>query len=146
MGSDIYGRVECRTGNGAWDYEDDEWDCAVNLDLLFLGRDYASFGCLFGVREVYDFEPLFPGRGLPEDVSTPTREAVGDPGEWHGVSWFTWAEMQRVDWDERSRCEDALTRREVVLEKDVWRPVWSVIRTLADLYGDENVRLVVMFD
>ncbi|MET9735308.1 hypothetical protein ABZZ79_33165 [Streptomyces sp. NPDC006458] len=143
MGTDISGRVECRTGGGAWEYPDDEWDCAISLDLLFLARDHASFGCLFGVREVYDFEPLFPDRGMPEDAATPTRAAVD---AWRSASWFTWAELRSVDWDVRSEDEDALTRREVVLEKDAWLPVWAVMRTLAGLYGDDNVRLVAWFD
>ncbi|MGC0329409.1 hypothetical protein RKD23_002399 [Streptomyces sp. SAI-170] len=144
MGISIWGKVECRTGHGAWDYEDEDWDCAIDLDLLLLHNDYASFGCLFGVRDVYDFEPLFAGRGLPGDASTPTRSAIGFLCK--STSWFTWAEMQGVDWDERSACRDAVTRREVVLEKDVWLPLWDVMRTLARLHGDDNVRLVVAFE
>jgi hypothetical protein len=140
----IWGRIECRTGHGAWDHEDDDWDCAIDLDLLLLHKDYASFGCLFGRRDVYDFEPLFPARAAPDDLSTPTRRAFD--GTSATLHWFTWADLRRVDWDERSRCPDAVTRREVALEKDVWLPVWSVMRTLAGLYGDDDVRLLVWFD
>ncbi|MER5488028.1 hypothetical protein ABT024_33090 [Streptomyces sp. NPDC002812] len=37
-----------------------------------------------------------------------------------------------------------LTRKQAVPDTD-WGPVWSVMRTLASLHGDEGVRLVVWF-
>ncbi|MFF3058179.1 hypothetical protein [Streptomyces sp. NPDC057909] len=38
-----------------------------------------------------------------------------------------------------------LQRRHAVPDSD-WGAVWSVMRTLANLHGDEGVRLVVWFD
>lgn len=38
-----------------------------------------------------------------------------------------------------------LRRKDAVPDRD-WAPVWSVMRTLANLHGDEGVRLVVWFD
>ncbi|MEU6345010.1 hypothetical protein ABZ883_29145 [Streptomyces sp. NPDC046977] len=38
-----------------------------------------------------------------------------------------------------------LRRKDAVPHRD-WAPVWSVMRTLANLHGDEGVRLVVWFD
>ncbi|WP_328873947.1 hypothetical protein OHT76_29870 [Streptomyces sp. NBC_00287] len=145
MGCDIHGRVECRSGHGARDYDEDDWDCAIDLELLYHGRNYASFGCLFGVRNGWDCPPLAAGRGLPEDASTPTRRAFDDP-DWHSPSWIGWDELQRADWDVKASGEDPPTRREVVLEDERWAPVWEVMRTLAGLYGDDHVRLVVWFD
>ncbi|MFI2437470.1 hypothetical protein [Streptomyces sp. NPDC018693] len=145
MGCDIHGKVECRTGDGSWEYDEDEWACAIDLELLHLGRSYDAFGCLFGVRNGWDFAPLAAGRGLPEDASTPTRRAFDDP-DWHSPSWISWAELKRADWDTRGSGEGAPTRREAALEHANWTPVWSVMRTLAGLYGGDNVRLVVWFD
>ncbi|MFJ8762726.1 hypothetical protein [Streptomyces cyaneofuscatus] len=36
-------------------------------------------------------------------------------------------------------------RREAVPDHE-WGPVWTVMRTLAELHGDDDVRLVVWFD
>ncbi|MEU0271975.1 hypothetical protein [Streptomyces sp. NPDC006307] len=51
---------------------------------------------------------------------------------------------QWVDGDVLYRVE-RLRRRDAVPD-DEWGPVWTVMRTLADLHGDDNVRLVVWFD
>ncbi|MFF3317393.1 hypothetical protein ACFYV5_18070 [Streptomyces sp. NPDC003035] len=40
---------------------------------------------------------------------------------------------------------ERLRRRDAVPD-DQWGPVRTVMRTLADLHGDEDVRLVVWFD
>jgi hypothetical protein len=39
-----------------------------------------------------------------------------------------------------------LRRKDVVLPDGQWKPVWTVMRTLADLHGSEAVRLVVWFE
>ncbi|MGA5817507.1 hypothetical protein ACPC54_06565 [Kitasatospora sp. NPDC094028] len=39
-----------------------------------------------------------------------------------------------------------MTRREAVPPDGPWAPVFTVMRTLAHLHGDENVRLTVWFD
>jgi hypothetical protein len=51
-----------------------------------------------------------------------------------------------VTWDEPGEGEDEPTRREVAWENAEWTPVWTVMRTLAELYGGDNVRLVAWFD
>jgi len=37
------------------------------------------------------------------------------------------------------------TYRDLVPPEGPWQPVWSVMRTLAELHGEENVRTVVWF-
>ncbi|MCI3245647.1 MULTISPECIES: hypothetical protein [Streptomyces] len=93
MGTDMDGAIESRSADGRWQME---------FDLLDFRppRDYVAWDCLFGVRGTGDVErPLFPGRGLPDDVSEPVREhAHGD--HQHSHTHLTWAEVCAVDWDE----------------------------------------------
>ncbi|MFD8205564.1 hypothetical protein ACFV2S_04000 [Streptomyces sp. NPDC059695] len=39
-----------------------------------------------------------------------------------------------------------MSRRDAVPERGAWAPVWATMRALADVHGDEQVRLVVWFD
>ena len=41
---------------------------------------------------------------------------------------------------------ERLIRRDAVPATGAWAPVWTVMRTLADLHGGDNVRLIVWFD
>ncbi|HET6356874.1 hypothetical protein [Streptomyces sp.] len=41
---------------------------------------------------------------------------------------------------------ETLRRRDAVREDGEWKPVWTVMETLASQHGDDNVRLVVWFD
>ncbi len=50
VGTDIYGFVECRTWGSGPEIGATAWYSAVDLSLLGVDRDYAAFGCLFGVR------------------------------------------------------------------------------------------------
>ncbi|WP_030274085.1 hypothetical protein [Streptomyces sp. NRRL B-24484] len=109
MGADIHGFVECRATHGVLD-EDDEirWWPAVDLDLLYDGRCYDAFGCLFGVRNHAGFRPPAGGRGLPEDVTAEVRQAYGVWGrDAHGASWISWAELAAVDRDGPAEAVDA---------------------------------------
>ncbi|MEU9144968.1 hypothetical protein [Streptomyces sp. NPDC048349] len=206
MGTDIHGFVEC-----VYDV-DEPWAAAIDMDLLYHGRDYDAFGCLFGVRNFAGFRPLAEGRGLPEDVSSAVRAEFEEWGsDGHSPTWISWAELKRVDWSEPAERVDAriheyrrtedgwamygksawsprvaevaglarerdpgrlvryeahdwpegtewpdgedrlyrigrLTRREAIAAESEWQPLWTVMETLASLYGDENVRLTVWFD
>ncbi|WP_370417003.1 hypothetical protein AB8O64_00090 [Streptomyces sp. QH1-20] len=107
MGTDIHGFVECRATFGTLDEEDAAWHAAISLDLLYGGRDYDAFGCLFGVRNYAGFRPIAEGRGLPGDVSAQTRDAyeTWEP-DCHSSSWASWAELDQVDWDESADTVD----------------------------------------
>ncbi|WP_327171855.1 hypothetical protein OG471_21265 [Streptomyces sp. NBC_01336] len=207
MGADLHGFVECRS---RWAEPEDAWSAAVDLDLLYLGRNYDAFGCLFGVRNHAGFAPLAAERGLPELISDAVRAEFDDWGSGaHSSSWIGWGEVKCVDWDEPGETTDRriheyevvdgawvlvskaawsahfakaaglplhpppgtvdyggtdwpegtewrdgdrlyrverMTRREAVPAEGEWKPVWSVMEALAEVHGDENVRLTVWFD
>src|SRR5215813_8323405 len=100
MGCDIYGWVEIKA------YPDeDNWKRALNIEAV-LGRNYAVFGVLFGVRNSTGIAPLAAGRGLPAD----TNEAIrADYNEWganaHSASFVTLAELDAYDWEQEGQDE-----------------------------------------
>lgn len=206
MGTDIHGFVECADEDGG------PWTAAIDIDLLYRGRGYDAFGCLFGVRNFAGFRPLAEGRGLPQDASETARAEFAEWGrDGHSATWISWAELKRVDWAEPAEQVDArvheyrrtedgwvmsgkaawdgrvaevvglsrrrdpgrlftyeahdwpegtewpdgedrlyrigrLTRRDAIAPDGDWKPLWTVMETLAALDGDENVRLTVWFD
>ncbi|MFF0429305.1 hypothetical protein ACFYUJ_33630 [Streptomyces sp. NPDC004520] len=160
MGADIHGFIECRVTYGTLDEEDSGWHAAIDLDLLYGGRSYDAFGCLFGVRNRAGFRPLAEGRGLPPDVTSEVRrDYESDPTLFHSASWIGWEELTAVDGDEAAPTPDArvreyrdserlgrMTRREAVHEDGTWDPVWATMKALADVHGPQYVRLVVWFD
>ncbi|MFB7268402.1 hypothetical protein ACFCXH_40670 [Streptomyces nojiriensis] len=108
MGADIHGFIECRGTYGTLDEEDSSWHAAINLDLLYGGRSYDAFGCLFGVRNYAGFRPLAEGRGLPPDVTDEVRDHYeGAPDLFRSPSWIGWEELVAVDWDEPALTVDA---------------------------------------
>ncbi|HEY9326787.1 MAG TPA: hypothetical protein VIS09_00885 [Streptomyces sp.] len=120
MGADIHGFIECRS---RWAEPEDAWSAAVDLDLLYLGRDYDAFGCLFGVRNHAGFAPLAAERGLPERISDAARAEFDDWGsDAHSPSWISWSELTRVDWDEHAETTD---RR--IHEYEVVNGAWALV-------------------
>ncbi|KUN73953.1 hypothetical protein AQJ46_06670 [Streptomyces canus] len=101
MGTDIHGGIEFRHPHVGTDYYDGEaWVTAMDLWPLYDERDYAAFGLLFGVRNYAGFRPLAAGRGLPADLSSGMRSALGSwvgQGEMDGASWISWAELASID-------------------------------------------------
>lgn len=108
MGADIHGQVECRPAYRILDEDDAPWRPAIDLHLLYGGRDYDVFGCLFGVRNHAGFRPLAAGRGLPGDVSAEVRgEFVSGEGLFHSATWIGWPEAAAADWEEPAERADA---------------------------------------
>ncbi|MEW2259803.1 hypothetical protein [Streptomyces sp. NPDC047869] len=150
MSTEISGMIECRPLARIFGEDDEDaiWHAAVDLFLLNTGNAYDALACLFGVRNSFGFRPLSEGRGLPDDASDSVRgvfssrvEAQGP----YGTTWISWAELAAVDWDETDR-SGRLSRSMVAGPQTHWAPVWTVMRTLAELHGPEHVRLVVWFD
>ncbi|MET7666438.1 hypothetical protein ABZS99_48665, partial [Streptomyces sp. NPDC005463] len=89
---------------------------------------------------------LAADRGLPVDAS----EAVArEHASWglsdvHGTTWITWAELLAADWQETD-ISGKRTREQAAGDASHWGPAWSVMRTLSDLHGAANVRLIVWF-
>ncbi|MFD7256355.1 hypothetical protein [Streptomyces sp. NPDC059874] len=101
MGADIHGFIECRVTYGTLDEEDSSYRTAIDLDMLYGGRNYDAFGCLFGVRNYAGFRPLAEGRGLPPEVTDEVRDYYeGAPDLYHSATWIGWEELSAVDWDE----------------------------------------------
>ncbi|UUU19252.1 hypothetical protein [Streptomyces sp. DSM 40750] len=105
MSTDVSGMIECRPGAQLWgpDDEDSVWQAAIDLFLLNRGNAYDGLACLFGIRNSFGFRPLAEGRGFPDDASDGLRgdfAAYGGPGDVHGTTWLTWAELADADWQE----------------------------------------------
>ncbi|MBO1337942.1 hypothetical protein [Streptomyces sp. VRA16 Mangrove soil] len=147
MSTDLNGVIECRPGARLWgpDDEDSLWHAAVDLWLLDVGNAYDALSCLFGVRNTYGWRPLAEGRGLPADASeTLTADHGADDPYDAGTTWITWAELLCVDWQETD-ASGVRTRAQVAGDGTHWGPAWDIMRTLGDLHGPANVRLVVWF-
>lgn len=102
MGTDIHGCLE------VYDGVDKKWRTVFDLDLLNL-HNYQMFASLFGIRNTrYQFEPIAPYRGLPQDCTEETQNKYKDDNGFreeesvdaHSVSWISWKELEAIDWDE----------------------------------------------
>ncbi|NNN34398.1 hypothetical protein HLK59_29355 [Streptomyces sp. S3(2020)] len=101
MSTDIHGGIEFRHPSVGTDYyEGEPWVGAMDLWPLYDETDYASFGCLFGVRNYAGYPPLAAERGLPADMSSALRERlqpwVAD-GHLAEATWVSWAEIAGMD-------------------------------------------------
>ncbi|MFE4723274.1 hypothetical protein ACFRLW_44305, partial [Streptomyces sp. NPDC056728] len=90
------------------------------------------------------FQPLAADRGIPVDAS---EALAGDRASWglinvHGRTWITRAELLAADWQETDVCGQR-SRAQVGGDASLWGPAWSVMRTLSELHGASNVRLIV---
>lgn len=149
MSTEVSGMIECRPGARLWgpDDEDSAWHAAIDLFLLNNGNAYDALACLFGVRNSFGFRPLAEDRGLPSDASEGLRadyapsDGVADVP---GTTWITWAELASADWQE-TESSGTRSRDMAAGDQTHWGPVWSVMRTLGELHGAENVRLVAWF-
>ena len=149
MSTDVSGMIECRPGAGLWgpDDEDSVWEVGIDLFLLNRGNAYDGLACLFGIRNSFGFRPLAESRGFPDDASDGLRgefAGYGGPGDVHGTTWLTWAELDSTDWQE-SDAWGVRTRASATGVDTDWGRVWGVMRILGDIHGAENVRLVVWF-
>ncbi|MGC5031868.1 hypothetical protein [Micromonospora sp. DT229] len=106
MGTDIAGGVEIRPcGPGS------PW-LLTDLSLDDLPRDYDAFGLLFGVRNYAGFDPVAPGRGLPDDAS-PDLLALQSDDE-HDHTWVTWTQLAHIDWNALApRVDDRIHEHEL---------------------------------
>lgn len=129
------------------DDEDSLWEAAIDLFLLNRGNAYDGLACLFGVRNSFGFSALAEGRGFPDDASDGLRSefaGCGGPRHVYGTTWLTWAELSTVDWQE-TNVSGTRTRASAAGNDTDWGRVWRVMRTLSEVHGAENVRLVVWF-
>ncbi|WP_329180966.1 hypothetical protein OG754_39295 [Streptomyces decoyicus] len=149
MSTEVSGMIECRPGARLWgpDDEDSVWHAAIDLFLLNTGNAYDALARLFGIRNSFGFRPLAEGRGFPSDASEGLRTeyaACGGSTDVHGTTWITWSELASADWQETGSSGTQRHDR-VAGDETHWGPVWRVMRTLSELHGVDNVRLVVWF-
>lgn len=87
-----------------------------------------------------------------ERVDDRVHEFTRDPsGDWVPAGKGFWDRADRPEGDEwiqdgRLFRRVRMSRRDAVPERGEWAPVWATMRALADVHGDEHVRLVVWFD
>jgi hypothetical protein len=124
MGCDIHGFVEVRQHNF--------WEGIINLN--YFDRFYHYFCKIGGVRCYDDNPSCETDRGLPEDISIPTKELYKEQKiDAHSETWLTTNEFLKA-----VKCVDKSSKWWVALE--------SMVRTLETIFGNENVRIVIWFD
>ena len=140
MGCDIHGMVEAVPQDPDRHYI--RYLCPI---AGVVSRSYDSFGCLFGVRNSVGFNPLFDGRGLPDEFSITGKDRVEDSGDvgsiiFHHPTYFTYSELSEVDWSEQTERLDS--RLAVVDEDGNTQMKGSYISSIHDnLTEDEKERL-----
>lgn len=159
MGTSIYGSVEIKKFDDGFD----DWYSIIDVGMA-LGGDYDVFGCLFGIRNYANFEPLFANRGFPNNFSHDFYKTES----WKNVTWCTYQELLNVDLDEKGvlshqRFELSngifglpeneiqegkrkyMTRGQALSHPD-FQQLMELMSVLAKRYGNDGVRMVVYFD
>ncbi|MGO4614916.1 hypothetical protein AB4305_01095 [Nocardia sp. 2YAB30] len=86
----------------------------MDLEPL-IARNYALYGCLFGVRSELEFRPVAADRGQPDNASPRLRTTLRSEGlDAHSVTWITWDEIKTIDLDEQA---EHLTSRPLVYQR-----------------------------
>ncbi|MBI3969132.1 MAG: hypothetical protein HY329_26120 [Chloroflexi bacterium] len=122
----------------------DTWRAVVDARIL-VSRNYDAFGCLFGMTNHAHFRPVAAKRGLPEDASARVRddaaESVKVTDGFVMPTWVTWAELERVDWDEQALHADGCLHRYVKDERGEWvyesKSAWNAEFDAAIGYGGD---------
>lgn len=86
MGADIHAHIEIKL-DGKWEH----WHAPKIL------RWYGLFARMAGVRSYEESDQKYPVRGLPDDLSVPTRWAYElEKADSHTESWLTWQEFAEL--------------------------------------------------
>ena len=138
MGTDIHIHVEyLRRKKG----KKPRW-IHVNKDFEEY-RNYQVFGILAGARS--DIEPLFPPRGLPDDVSLETLRIHKDwEGDAHTESWLTTEEFGMC----LNALEEIYKRRDPDDYQDEWLKEYRLVHKYMKDSDDEGepARIIFWFD
>jgi hypothetical protein len=170
MSTSIYGAVEIRKFDSGFD----DWFAIIDVGIA-LGGDYDLFACLFGVRNLANFRPLFPARGAPPDCSREVFAQYREADYYNNLTWCTYQELLDIDRDELSDAPDSrivtsmdtpdgpvtlkrppatpeewsrrtsLSRGDA-LQNPEFQQLMELMAVLAKSYGTAGVRMVVWFD
>jgi len=145
MGCDIHGWVEIRP----YEWNKDYWKSMINIS--YLERNYLIFARIFGVRnhfEDLEITPIAANRGLPSTDKYDDDENNNEPRnldrkecgvDGHSESWISLKEFYL-------HLDEIFEPYNVYATFSKWWALYQMMRILGDLYGLDNVRLVVWFD
>ena len=97
MGTDIDIRIERLNRQGHWELVPFEGPGQPPFPPVLLGRNYALFGLLAGVRERLPVNPIAMDRGLPPGSAVKPGDV---DAEEYGVSWVGLEELEAYPWDQ----------------------------------------------
>lgn len=120
---------------------------------IYDDRNYYVFAVLAGVRNSYQVSPLFPDRGVPEDISYPVK-CVFDSweGDSHSETFFTLKELLDVDWSKYNGVmefkDNYGEKKTITVDRTGWLDdIPIIIDKLKNIDDDPNkVRCVIFFD
>lgn len=130
MSTNLLGWVEINKINKSGE---DYWFRVVELDVL-IEQSYEIYGALFGVRAKSDVEPIAKARGFPPNSDVRHAKEF----EHESIVGVTWA-----NYGEISSVLSSLCKNESI---EGWRIINTAMFSLSEMYGKENVRVVVAFD
>ena len=135
---------------GRWSHSPSKWDTwAIDLPE---SRDYYLYEAMAGVRGE-DENAIATPRGVPVDASSQVKfwcERAGDDG--HSHSWLYPSEFTEAIIKSDKRFAEEVKRSKYPADPErghtdkAWLSLDKVLKALAEVYGDENVRLVFFFD
>lgn len=170
MSTSIYGSVEIKKFNLGFD----DWFEIIDVGIALTGN-YDLFGCLFGVRNYANFNPLFQDRDFPPDCSDEVSKKFHSEEMYRHLTWCSFHELKNVNLDEIADKPDSrifdeaqtpkgkivikrflegpeethkarhMSRRQALDDPD-YIQLLELMEVLAKSYGDEGVRMVVWFD
>lgn len=130
MSTNLLGWVEVNEINKS---DEDYWFRVIELDVI-VEQSYDVFGALFGVRVKPGIEPVAKDLGFPAGSDKKHAKEF----EHESIVGVTWA-----NYGEISSALDQLCENEFM---EGWRVVRKAMSSLSEIYGNNNVRVVVAFD
>jgi hypothetical protein len=130
MGTNIIGYVEINTIRFS---KENLWFDIIDISVI-AEQDYSIFGLLFGIRNNINTRPIAKNRGLPNDsINSKSKNFIGEDKIGH--SWINYKEIKNNI--------NIIPLNEFTWG---WKFIIDSMDKLSSHYGEENVRLIVVFD
>ena len=117
----------------------EQWYMQLMTDRMIVGGNTYAWQRLFGIDGDVNATAIAVARGIPLDASYTVaqkyRSLFDDPNltdDYFGASWVLHAELQPF-------------AEEIMCFHQGWQTLYRIMDALADLFGNQNVRLVVWF-